>query len=282
MNIDDDSSRLQGGFMEKKQVFIMLGVVVAITLGISLYCIFFGNQYLIKFDSNGGTSVSNQFVRVGNKVQEPETPIREGYEFIEWQLNGKTYDFSSKVRRKFTLVAQWRRIVDAADILYKVVFDSNGGSEVEMQEVSPGEKVLKPTDPVRDGYQFEGWFYGDSKFDFSKVISKDTTLKAKWKQVNNSNSSNNEKPNTNKPNKKPEEDKSKPNNVSTALKEGDRVRIVGEYAESSTSKKARHKRAIGWKRIVLKVYEDREYPYRVGDTTGTTGFFKADSLEKID
>ena len=116
----------------------------------------------------------------------------------------------------------------------------------------------------------------------SKVISKDTTLKAKWKQVNNSNSSNNEKPNTNKPNKKPEEDKSKPNNVSTALKEGDRVRIVGEYAESSTSKKARHKRAIGWKRIVLKVYEDREYPYRVGDTTGTTGFFKADSLEKID
>lgn len=283
MYIDDDSKSSQGGFMEKRQVFVMLGVVVAITLGISLYCLFFGNRYTVIFDSKGGTDVEKQFVQTGHKVEEPENPSRDGYEFVEWQLNGEKYDFSKKVRKNLTLVAQWRKIASATEILYKVVFDSDGGSEVNTQYVSPGESASKPTNPVKDGYTFEGWFNGDALFNFSKKISQDTTLKAKWKKKDTGD----KKPDDNKKpedNKKPTDDKKQDNTstVSTELKVGDRVKIVGEYAESSTSKRALHKRAIGWKRVILKIYEGREYPYRVGNETGTTGFFKAESLEKID
>ncbi len=274
--------------MEKKQVFVMLGVVIAITLGITLYCLFFGNQYIVIFDSKGGTEVEKQIVKTGTRVEEPVDPVREGYEFVEWQLNDEKYDFSKKVRKNMTLKAQWRKISSVSEILYKVVFDSDGGSSVNTQEVSPGTSVKKPTDPVKDGYIFEGWYFGDSKFDFSKKITQDMTLKAKWKEKKSDtkkpDKTDDKKPNEDKKPTKPDENKkpSTDSSLSADLKVGDRVKIVGEYAESSTSKRALHKRAVGWKRVVLKIYEGREYPYRVGNETGTTGFFKAESLEKID
>lgn len=260
--------------MEKKKVFTILGATILVTLLVSLYSLFFGNQYMVIFDSNGGSEVESQLVQVGKQVEEPETPTRDGYEFVEWQLNGKSYDFTSKITKKITLVAQWRKIVQASEIFYTIIFDSNGGSEVAQQTISPGELVTKPTDPVRDGYIFVGWYNGTAEFDFSKKVSQDMTLTAKWKSTS-----------TDQDSTKEEEEETSGSDTSSASSKfqvGDKVKIVGEYAESSTSTTAIHSRAIGWTRIVLKVYEGREYPYRVGDSTGTTGFFKAESLEKID
>ena len=260
--------------MEKKQVFIMLGVVVVITAAIVGYCLFYGNQYTVKFDTDGGNKIEQQVIRVGDKVEKPEDPVKEGYTFVEWQYEGSKYDFNAKVKRNMTLIATWQKVADATEIFYKVTFDSKGGSKVEEQTVGVGETVAKPTDPVKEGYTFQGWFYNDKKYDFSKSVSSDMKLVAKWKEKAT-------KPDK-KPDKKPTETY-KENNSDTEFKVGDRVRIVGSYASSSTSGKdeAIHTRAIGWKRIVLKVYDGREYPYRVGDETGTTGFFKAESLEKI-
>jgi Listeria/Bacterioides repeat len=251
--------------MEKKQVFVILGVVVAITIGIIAYCLFIGNQYTVKFDSTGGSEVAKQLVNAGKKAEEPKEPIREGYEFIEWQLNGKKFDFNSKIKRNTTLKAKWTKVLDAAEKFYTVKFNSDGGSSVSSQSVAAGEPVTKPTNPVKEGYTFEGWYIGNTKYDFSKKITQDTEIVAKWKAKSSSNNSGNNKP-----------------SVSGDLKVGDRVKIVGEYASSSTSKEAIHTRAKGWKRIILKIYDGTEYPYRVGNDTGTTGFFKAESLEKID
>ena len=66
---------------------------------------------------------------------------------------------------------------------YTVTFDSNGGSDVAKQTVTSGEKVNKPADPIREGYEFAGW-YTDSKlttaYDFSSKVTKSITLYAKW------------------------------------------------------------------------------------------------------
>lgn len=66
---------------------------------------------------------------------------------------------------------------------YTVTFDSNGGSDVAKQTVTSGEKVNKPADPTREGYEFAGW-YTDSKlttaYDFSSKVTKSITLYAKW------------------------------------------------------------------------------------------------------
>ena len=38
---------------------------------------------------------------------------------------------------------------------------------------------------------------------------------------------------------------------------------------------------IGWERQILKVWDGRPFPYQVGNSTGTTGFYKASALQKM-
>ena len=66
----------------------------------------------------------------------------------------------------------------------------------------------------------------------------------------------------------------------TGLQIGDAVRIIGEgngssYGDSNTAY------GIGWERRILDIWEGRPFPYQVGNDSGTTGFYKADALEKI-
>ena len=65
------------------------------------------NIYTITFDSNEGSVVENQSVQHGGKVTEPTKPTKEGYSFVEWQLNGSKYDFETVVTGPITLVAKW-------------------------------------------------------------------------------------------------------------------------------------------------------------------------------
>lgn len=67
---------------------------------------------------------------------------------------------------------------------------------------------------------------------------------------------------------------------SNELKVGDKVKIIGtgNGASDGSSNTAY---GIGWEREILKIYEGRVYPYQVGNSTGTTGFYKASSLQKL-
>ena len=130
--------------------------------------------YTVTFDSNGGSDVSSKRVIEGGKVTEPDDPVREGYTFIGWFIDGTEYDFSSVVRSNITLVAQW----DA--ITYTVAFDTDGGSAVDLQTVPHGGKVSMPQDPVKEGYTFAGWFIGDSEYDPDAVVTADINITAHW------------------------------------------------------------------------------------------------------
>ena len=66
---------------------------------------------------------------------------------------------------------------------YTITFDSNGGSSVRSQIVKENELVKEPTNPTYEGYTFEGWYIGDTKYDFSAKVTKDITLVAKWEKV---------------------------------------------------------------------------------------------------
>ena len=46
-------------------------------------------------------------VKKGKKLEKPEEPNRYGYTFLEWQLDGESYDFSKKVKKSITLVATY-------------------------------------------------------------------------------------------------------------------------------------------------------------------------------
>lgn len=63
------------------------------------------------------------------------------------------------------------------------------------------------------------------------------------------------------------------------LSVGDTVKIIGtgngsSYGKSNTAY------GIGWTRQILKIWDGRPYPYQVGNSTGTTGFYKAEALQR--
>lgn len=61
-------------------------------------------------------------------------------------------------------------------------FDTDGGSYIEPQFVSAGKKTVKPDDPERAGYTFEGWTTEEGgNYSFGETITGDVTLKAEWK-----------------------------------------------------------------------------------------------------
>ena len=68
--------------------------------------------------------------------------------------------------------------------------------------------------------------------------------------------------------------------VDKTLHVGDKVKIIGtgNGASDGSSNTAY---GIGWTREILKIYSGRKFPYQVGNSTGTTGFYKESSLEKL-
>lgn len=66
---------------------------------------------------------------------------------------------------------------------FKVTFNPNGGSVVASITVKKGEKITKPEDPTRKGYEFTGWKLNEEDFDFEKEINENVTLTATWKKV---------------------------------------------------------------------------------------------------
>ena len=134
--------------------------------------------YTVTFNSDGGSAVKSQDVTT--VASKPADPTKSGYVFVEWQLNGKKYDFSKEVVEDITLKAKWEKEKPK----YTVTFDSNGGSAVPNQEVVEGEKVTKPSDPKKSGYAFEEWLFDNKTFDFTTEITKSITLTARYRLLN--------------------------------------------------------------------------------------------------
>ncbi|MBN2883747.1 MAG: InlB B-repeat-containing protein [Clostridia bacterium] len=71
---------------------------------------------------------------------------------------------------------------------YSVTFESNGGSTIASLDVKPGNLVPEPDDPVKEGYEFLGWYKEDNTdsiwvFDTDVMPSANLTLYAQWNAI---------------------------------------------------------------------------------------------------
>lgn len=152
---------------------------IRVTFTISGSGIDLATGFGVTFDSDGGSAVAAQTVEDGATATEPADPTKDGYTFVEWQLDGSAYDFSTAVTADISLTAIWEMdevIVDTFD----VTFDSDGGSAVDTQTVDDGDMATEPTDPTKDGYTFVEWQLDGSAYDFSTAVTADTALTAVW------------------------------------------------------------------------------------------------------
>ena len=62
---------------------------------------------------------------------------------------------------------------------FTVTFDSDGGSAVAEQKLRNAPAV-KPTDPVKNGYDFAGWYLEEEEYTFTAHVTGNITLKAHW------------------------------------------------------------------------------------------------------
>jgi len=69
----------------------------------------------------------------------------------------------------------------------KITFETNGSSTISSQVIFKGQAVSKPKDPMRSGYNFEGWYRDNLTFrdrwDFNAVPGGDMILFACWSPV---------------------------------------------------------------------------------------------------
>jgi uncharacterized repeat protein (TIGR02543 family) len=68
-------------------------------------------------------------------------------------------------------------------VQHTVAFDTAGGSSVPMQTVQSGASASRPSDPVRPGYDFAGWYLGGSVYSFSSPVTHDIVITAAWTPV---------------------------------------------------------------------------------------------------
>ena len=150
--------------------------------------------YTVSFNLNGGTSepLDDRIIDAGQQVAAPTAPTRSetvddktvDYKFLGWATKeesdkaaqkgerARLYDFSTPVKDDVTLVAQWEKSKK-----WTITFDVNGGDTPAPadQQIFDGDHIVKPTDPTREGYIFQGWTTVKNDMLAKSVVSFDTT-----------------------------------------------------------------------------------------------------------
>lgn len=150
-------------------------------------------KYIIAFDKNAddatGTMTSLDAVYDADATLAACAFSRKGYTFAGWNTKadgtGNAYADAATVKNltiengaTVTLYAQWKQIT------HTVTFsDPDGNTSTPAQTVNDGATATAPQDPTRDGYAFDGWLLDGEKYDFSKPVTEDITLVAKWSKV---------------------------------------------------------------------------------------------------
>ena len=134
-------------------------------------------RYTVTFDSDGGSKVNAAKVIENNTVGKPGNPTKSGFKFKEWQLDGKTYNFSTKVTKDITLKAVWTELEN-----FVVTFRNDDGSVIRNVTVQEGNTVSKPSNPTKSGYTFKEWQLDGKAYNFSNKVTKDITLVAVYTQ----------------------------------------------------------------------------------------------------
>lgn len=131
----------------------------------------------VTFAGEGITPPVAATVKHGGTATAPADPVRENYRFEGWFVTEGTtvtdteWNFDKAVTEDITLTAKFTR-------LYKVTFT---GATVSEQQVVSGGRAVRPDDPAKEGYTFEGWYNGDTKWNFATdKVTADVTLTAKF------------------------------------------------------------------------------------------------------
>lgn len=126
----------------------------------------------IKCVDEYGNQIAEDIVKnieCGSEYRE-EAPVINGYAPEKSVLEGSVSNEDS------TVYLVYKRC-------YEVVFDPNNGKGSSKCSVEQGKTVTELADPIKEGYTFEGWFLDGTEYDFSRPVTDNITLVAKWTAI---------------------------------------------------------------------------------------------------
>ncbi len=121
---------------------------------LTLYAKFEMFKYQVTFDSDGGTVVPIQMIEHGNTATKPDNPVKFGFVFNNWLLNGEVFDFGTLIYQDIILVA------DYSVAVYKVKFHDDQGTVINEQDIVHDEYASVPAVPdksVNPGAYTKSW-----------------------------------------------------------------------------------------------------------------------------
>jgi uncharacterized repeat protein (TIGR02543 family) len=143
-------------------------------------------QYMVTFNTDGGSLIDSQSVLAGQVVTRPNNPTKTGYTFDGWYISDELtteFDFNTKIHSATTIYAKFvinQRIL---------AFNLAGGTWTEdnftaSRTIDFGTTIIRPADPTRDGFNFDDWYTssnGTTKYIFGGTMpDHNVIIYAKW------------------------------------------------------------------------------------------------------
>lgn len=137
---------------------------------------------VIKFDSAGGTIVKDVEIEPNTSMDLPEVK-RDGYTFKGWYLDNTKIDKTYKFKEDVTLTANWEPVNETPK-MFKITFNSNGGTKVNDIYVKCDELLKLPKNPTKSGYNFISWIdkHGTPILNGAALTCDNITLYANWEK----------------------------------------------------------------------------------------------------
>ena len=148
-----------------------------VTKDIVLLAKFKKERITVTYDLDGGSGTSKTEIDKGSIPEKPDNPKKFGYDFINWILDGKPYNFDFPLNSDTTIKA-----VYSPTEYVKVSYDTDGGNELSNEMIPKGSILEKLPPPVKEGYTFKYWSYNNQEFDIKTNIDKDITLIAIYEE----------------------------------------------------------------------------------------------------
>ena len=153
-----------------------------ITSNTTVYAKWTAKDYEVSFVTEHGDAPTSQNVPYNKTATNPGELTEEGYTFIGWYTDDTydtEFDFTQPIKHNTTVYAKWT----AND--YEVSFITEHGNAPTSQNVKYNGTASDPGKLKEEGYTFIGWYADkdhNTKFDFTKPITSNTTVYAKWEK----------------------------------------------------------------------------------------------------
>ena len=117
-----------------------------------------------------------QSISTGGYAVAPTDPVRDGYRFLGWSTDGTEANIVTVASYVISVATDFTAVWIQQ---FEVTFDGAGAVSVDN-----GATVASPDSPTQTGKIFQGWYNGESKYDFSAAVTGNLALESKWAVAN--------------------------------------------------------------------------------------------------